>query len=193
MPRLEALDAFLYVLGKRIVCLAHVHELRVAAAFRQPHGIKRSRFWGLDIVRVIGVVSLAGDVDAPILQFLLIGDVVDLRTFGDREAGILLQKDLAEDLHRLKKLWSVQPLVADRNHRVVEKSLIEPCVGFFVNRTADIEAGNLGAGMNGQWRHRKGTPVHDRFLHDRSIHRLRRNAKLLKDCFPCTDSTGDVS
>ena len=115
---------------------------------------------------MIGMVTLAGNVDAPILQFLLIGDVVDLRTFRDREARIMLRKDLAEDLHRLEKLWSVEALVADRNHRVVEKSLIEPDAGFFIDWTTDIEAGNLGAGMSGQSRHRNGTPVHGSFLHE---------------------------
>src|SRR5260370_5918557 len=99
VSRLQAVDALLHLFGKRIVCLVHVNELRVAAGLRELHGINRRRLRRLDIIRVIGVVSLAGDVDPPVLAFILIRGVVDLRTFGDSEARIVLQKDLAEDLH----------------------------------------------------------------------------------------------
>jgi hypothetical protein len=102
----------------------------------------------------------------PGLEFILIGDVVDLRAFGDSEARIVLQKDLAEDPHRLQKLGSVQLLVADGNHGVVEKGLVQPFAGLLVDRTAEINSGNLGTGMSRQGRHRKGISGHGHLLHD---------------------------
>jgi hypothetical protein len=91
---------------------------------------------------------------------------VDLRTFGDGEARIVLQKDLVEDLHRFQKLRGLQLLAADRNHGVVEKGLIQLFAGLLIDRTAEINVGNLGAGMSRQGPHRKATPDHGHFLHD---------------------------
>jgi hypothetical protein len=72
VPRLQAVDALLHGLRKRIVCLVHVNEC-VAAGLRGyhgiEHGIKFRRFRRLDVIRVIGVASLAGDVDPPVLEY----------------------------------------------------------------------------------------------------------------------------
>src|SRR6202043_3182913 len=93
-------------------------------------------------------------------------DVVDLRTFGDSETRIMLQENLAEDLRRVQKPGGIQLLVADRDHAVVEEGLVEPLAALLIDRAAEIDADNLGAGMSRQRRHRKGISVHGRILHD---------------------------
>jgi hypothetical protein len=69
----KLVDTLFHLRGQRTVSLVHVDQLRVAAALWKLHGTKRRRLGRLDIVRVIGVVSLAGNVDLPVLQLILIG------------------------------------------------------------------------------------------------------------------------
>jgi hypothetical protein len=73
-----------------------------------------------DGVRVVGVISLAGDVGAPVLERVLIGDVVDLRTLGHGKTRIVLPKDITEDLHGFQKLGGAPMLVADGEDRVID-------------------------------------------------------------------------
>jgi hypothetical protein len=51
---------------------------------------------------------------------------------------------------------------------VVEKGLVQLFVGWLVDRTAEVNAGNLDAGMTRQGRHRKGIAGHRHFRHDAS-------------------------
>jgi hypothetical protein len=125
----------------------HVDELGVAAAQRQLHGVQRRGLGRLDVVGVIGVVALARDIDGTVLASVLVGDVVDHRTFRHREAGIVLRKHLAEVLHRRQELVRVELLIADDQDRVIDKGPVETRAQPIVERPAQIDAAHLDAGV----------------------------------------------
>src|ERR1700694_1378670 len=92
VTRLQPIDSLLHVLGQGIIGLIHVHELGVATCFRELDGMQRGRLWRLTVVGVIRVVALTRDVNLPVFQLVLIGDVVDLGAFWHRKARIVLWK-----------------------------------------------------------------------------------------------------
>jgi hypothetical protein len=61
----------------------------------------------------------------------------------------MLRKNLAEDRHRLKKLWCGEVLIADCENRVILKGATKRGLGGSIGRLAQIDAGDLGAGVRG--------------------------------------------
>src|SRR5262249_12333667 len=81
-------------------------------------GMKCGSFGRNGVVGVIGVIAFAWNIDAAILQFVLIGDVMDQRAITDGKARVVLGEDLTEVLHCCKKLWRVKSLMPDYQHRM---------------------------------------------------------------------------
>ena len=99
---------------------------------------------------MVGVVAGAGDIARAVGVGVLVRDVVDQRAFRQRELGVVLREDLAEQLHGGEKLRRGQLLVADHQHRMLDKGAVEPRARRGVDRLAQIEAAHLGAGMRRQ-------------------------------------------
>jgi hypothetical protein len=109
----------------------------------------------LGIVGMVGMITLSGDVHPPILQLVLIGDVMDGRTFRDPEAGIVLREDFSEEFHRLQKLRRAEVLIANGEHRVIREGLVQGRARCLVNGLAQVNAVDFRSGMRGKRLDRK--------------------------------------
>src|SRR5215471_17506904 len=97
MARHPALDATAQCVAKRVVSRMHVDELSVAANGREFDRMKSGRLGRDGVVGVIGVIALARDVDAPVLQLVLIGDVMHQWAFRNGKSRVVLRENLAEE------------------------------------------------------------------------------------------------
>jgi len=145
VTRLQAIDFLLGRAGQRVEGFAHIHELRVAAGVRQFHSVESGRLRRRAIVRVIGVIALAGNVGLAVLELVLVGDVVDGGTIRHREARIVLRKYLTEQFHRLQKLRRAERLVANAKNGVIDEGLVQSRAGGVVDGLSQIDAADLGA------------------------------------------------
>jgi hypothetical protein len=114
----------------------------------------------------------AGDVDPPILEY------PDWRCSGF--ADIRGQRSADRAAKRFRQRSSSLPETGGRStfgRASQSRGRERPgsaFAGWLADRTAETDAGNLGAGVTGQGRHQKGIP-HRHFLHDAS-HDLRHFA-----------------
>ena len=67
----------------------------------------------------------------------------------------MLRENLAENPHGLQKFRRAQLLIADRQHGMVFEGAVEAGARRFIDRPAQVEAADLGAGMRRQRRDRE--------------------------------------
>ena len=152
MDRLQIGDARLSRRRQRVVGAVHIHILRVAATVRQSHREQHRRLGRTRVVGVIGVIALARDISRAVREFILVGDVVNGRAFRQREAGVVLNEHLADQLHGLQHLMRVHLLVPHHQHGMIREGLIQPRARVRVHRFGEIDAGRFDTGMIGQFR-----------------------------------------
>ena len=75
---------------------------------------------------------------------------MDEWTFRQREARIVLRKDFSEEADRGEQLMRRQMLVAEYQHRTVDKGAIEALPCRLVDRLSEIDAANLRPGVLGE-------------------------------------------
>src|SRR5262245_61142595 len=101
------------------------------------------------VIGVVGVIALAGDVDAAVLKLVLIGNVVDERAFRHCEAWVVLGEDLAEVLHGGKKLRRIELLIADYQHGTLDEGAGKTLAQLRTKRPSGIDPRDLVSGMGG--------------------------------------------
>lgn len=80
---------------------------------------------------------------------------MDDRALGQREAGVVLDEDLAEETGGVGEFPRRQPLIADRQHRVLRERAIELLAGFLAGVQPKIDAAHFGSSVIGQRADRK--------------------------------------
>ena len=137
-----------------VVGEAHIGVLGIAAQVGQAHGVQNCGLWRAGCIRVVSVIAFAGNVTPPVGIEILVRDVVDERTLGQRKAGIVLREGFTEQTDCLEQLLGRQVLVAKHQHRAVDKRTIELDLHNLVYRLGEIDAADLRSSMLRKWSNR---------------------------------------
>ena len=143
MARPKTADPGLHVVRQGRIGLAHIDELRVAAALRQTYRMQRRCLGRFGIVGVVRMVTLARNVNGAVLEPVLVGDVVDHGTTRHLEARIMLWKYVPEQLHRLQKFRRAQFLIADDQDGVIDESPIHALADCIIDGPSQIDAADF--------------------------------------------------
>ena len=155
MDCFQAVEAAFGLLRQFVVGEAHIGVLGIAAQVGQAHGVQNCGLWRAGCIRVVSVIAFAGNVTPPVGIEILVRDVVDERTLGQRKAGIVLREDFSEELHRLQKLRRAELLIANGEHRMIREGLIQGRARCLVNGLAQVNAADFRSGMRGKRLDRK--------------------------------------
>ena len=104
MDCFQAVEAAFGFLRQFVVGEAHIGVLGIAAQVGQAHGVQNCGLWRAGCIRVVSVIAFAGNVTPPVGIEILVRDVVDERTLGQRKAGIVLREGFAEQADCLEQL-----------------------------------------------------------------------------------------
>ena len=93
------------------------------------------------------MVSLARYIDRAVLEPVLVGDIVNHWAFRHLETRIVLRKYVPEQPHRLQEFGRAQVLIADHQHRAINKNAVQVRPGCFIDGPSEIDAADFGASV----------------------------------------------